>query len=96
MDVLVLISNCPQINNPCNGFDPTPVRMIVTAAGGSEMSAIEVVRPGMSTTVQDWPGRVGYWHVGVPADGPDGRPVVPARQPRVGNPEGAPGLECAR
>ena len=24
MDVLVLISNCPQINNPCNGFDPTP------------------------------------------------------------------------
>ncbi|MEV6923701.1 urea amidolyase associated protein UAAP2 [Dactylosporangium sp. NPDC051485] len=30
MDVLVLISNCPQINNPCNGFDPTPVRMIVT------------------------------------------------------------------
>lgn len=29
-DVLVLISNCPQINNPCNGFDPTPVRLIVT------------------------------------------------------------------
>ncbi len=27
MDVLVLISNCPQINNPCNGFDPTPVRV---------------------------------------------------------------------
>ncbi|RZS87547.1 hypothetical protein EV189_2978 [Motilibacter rhizosphaerae] len=30
-DVLVLVSNCPQINNPCNGFDPTPVRMVVTA-----------------------------------------------------------------
>ncbi|GAA0525753.1 urea carboxylase-associated family protein [Paractinoplanes ferrugineus] len=30
MDVLVLVSNCPQINNPCNGFDPTPVRMVVT------------------------------------------------------------------
>jgi hypothetical protein len=29
-DVLVLISNCPQINNPCNGFDPTPVRIQVT------------------------------------------------------------------
>ena len=29
-DVLVLVSNCPQINNPCNGFNPTPVRMIVT------------------------------------------------------------------
>lgn len=30
-DVLVLVSNCPQINNPCNGFDPTPVRMIVAS-----------------------------------------------------------------
>ena len=29
-DVLVLVSNCPQINNPCNGFNPTPVRMLVT------------------------------------------------------------------
>ncbi|GAB10419.1 hypothetical protein GOARA_056_01670 [Gordonia araii NBRC 100433] len=29
-DTLVLISNCPQINNPCNGFDPTAVRVIVT------------------------------------------------------------------
>jgi urea carboxylase-associated protein 1 len=27
MDVLVVISNCPQINNPCNGFDPTPIRL---------------------------------------------------------------------
>ena len=31
MDVIVVVSNCPQINNPCNGFNPTPVRMIVTA-----------------------------------------------------------------
>ncbi len=31
MDVTVVISNCPQINNPCNGFNPTSVRMIVTA-----------------------------------------------------------------
>jgi hypothetical protein len=30
-DVLVLLSNCPQINNPCNGFDPTPVRTVVRA-----------------------------------------------------------------
>ncbi len=30
MDVIVVVSNCPQINNPCNAFDPTPVRMIVT------------------------------------------------------------------
>ena len=31
MDVVAIVSNCPQINNPCNGFNPTPVRMIVTA-----------------------------------------------------------------
>jgi urea carboxylase-associated protein 1 len=29
VDVLTLVSNCPQINNPCNGFDPTAVRIIV-------------------------------------------------------------------
>ena len=31
IDVLVLVSNCPQINNPCNGFDPTPVQLQVLA-----------------------------------------------------------------
>ena len=35
MDVLVLISNCPQINNPCNGFDPTPVQLTVFGPDGS-------------------------------------------------------------
>jgi urea carboxylase-associated protein 1 len=30
MDVLVLISNCPQVNNPCNGFTPTPVQIIIS------------------------------------------------------------------
>ena len=29
MDLVVVVSNCPQINNPCNGFDPTPVRMVI-------------------------------------------------------------------
>ena len=29
-DVLVIVSNCPQMNNPCNDFNPTPLRMIVT------------------------------------------------------------------
>jgi urea carboxylase-associated protein 1 len=31
MDVLTVISNCPQTRNPCNGFNPTPIRLIVTA-----------------------------------------------------------------
>jgi uncharacterized protein len=29
MDVLCVISNCPQINNPCNGFNPTPIRVVI-------------------------------------------------------------------
>ncbi|MEK8090125.1 urea amidolyase associated protein UAAP2 [Thermithiobacillus plumbiphilus] len=29
MDVIVLISNCPQLNNPCNAYDPTPVRLLI-------------------------------------------------------------------
>ncbi len=40
MDVVCLISNCPQLNNPCNGYNPTPVEVLVwgsdagTRAGG--------------------------------------------------------------
>jgi urea carboxylase-associated protein 1 len=29
MDVLVLISNCPQLNNPCNGYNPTPIEILI-------------------------------------------------------------------
>jgi uncharacterized protein len=32
-DVLVLISNCPQLNNPCNAYNPTPVRLLVWPKG---------------------------------------------------------------
>jgi len=57
------------------------------------MSAIEVLSPGTLTTVQDWPGRTGFWAVGVPPSGP-----MDARSHRIGNrllgnPAGAAGLE---
>lgn len=29
MNILVLISNCPQLNNPCNGYNPTPVEVLI-------------------------------------------------------------------
>ena len=29
MDLVVLISNCPQLNNPCNAYNPTPIRLLV-------------------------------------------------------------------
>ncbi|CCD97711.1 urea amidolyase associated protein UAAP2 [Bradyrhizobium sp. STM 3809] len=33
LDVLFVISNCPQVNNPCNGFDPTPIRVEIRETG---------------------------------------------------------------
>jgi urea carboxylase-associated protein 1 len=31
MNVIVLISNCPQLNNPCNAYNPTPIEVLVWA-----------------------------------------------------------------
>ncbi len=33
MDVIAVISNCPQLNNPCNGYNPTPIQVLVWSAG---------------------------------------------------------------
>jgi urea carboxylase len=57
--------------------------------------AIEVMAAGAQTSVQDWPGRLGLWHVGVPPSGPmDDRSFRLANR-IVGNPEGVTALECA-
>jgi len=32
IDVLVLVSNCPQLNNPCNAYNPTPIRVMTGAS----------------------------------------------------------------
>ncbi|MEO6082435.1 MAG: urea carboxylase [Umezawaea sp.] len=55
---------------------------------------IDVLRGGTSTTVQDWPGRTGYWQVGVPPSGPMDDRSFRIGNTALGNPEGAPGLEC--
>lgn len=34
IDVIALISNCPQLNNPCNAYDPTPVEVLIFPARG--------------------------------------------------------------
>jgi urea carboxylase len=57
---------------------------------------IEVSRPGMLTTVQDWPGRIGYWHIGVPPSGPMDDLSFRIGNRVLGNAEGAAGLECTR
>ncbi|MER8011949.1 5-oxoprolinase/urea amidolyase family protein [Streptomyces sp. NPDC094149] len=55
---------------------------------------IEVVSAGTLTTVQDWPGRTGYWQVGVPPCGPMDDLSFRLGNRALGNHEGAPGLEC--
>jgi urea carboxylase len=55
---------------------------------------IDVLRAGTMTTVQDWPGRVGSWQVGVPPSGPMDDRSFRLGNLALGNPEGAPGLEC--
>ncbi|MFG2521495.1 5-oxoprolinase/urea amidolyase family protein [Streptomyces sp. NPDC048527] len=55
---------------------------------------IEVVTGGTLTTVQDWPGRTGYWQVGVPPSGPMDDLSFRLGNTALGNDEGAPGLEC--
>jgi uncharacterized protein len=35
MDVLAVISNCPQLNNPCNAYNPTPIEVLIWDRQGS-------------------------------------------------------------
>jgi urea carboxylase len=56
--------------------------------------AMEVLEAGTQTTVQDYPGRVGYWHVGVPPSGPMDMLAFRLANRLVGNPERAAALEC--
>ncbi|MCX4975880.1 5-oxoprolinase/urea amidolyase family protein [Streptomyces sp. NBC_00620] len=64
------------------------------AAVSDPTPRVEVVSGGTLTTVQDWPGRTGYWQVGVPPCGPMDDLSFRLGNRALGNHEGAPGLEC--
>ncbi|MFJ5309499.1 5-oxoprolinase/urea amidolyase family protein [Streptomyces sp. NPDC088350] len=55
---------------------------------------IEIIAGGTLTTVQDWPGRTGYWQVGVPPCGPMDDLSFRLGNRALGNEDGTPGLEC--
>jgi urea carboxylase len=55
--------------------------------------ALEVLDGGVQTTVQDWPGRIGYWNVGVPPSGPMDPLSFRIGNKLLGNEEHASGLE---
>ncbi len=54
---------------------------------------IDVLEAGTQTMLQDWPGRVGYWDIGVPPSGPMDGLAFRLGNRLLGNPEGAAGLE---
>ena len=56
-------------------------------------STIDVLDPGVQTTVQDWPGRQHYWDIGVPPSGPMDALSMRLVNRLVGNPEGTAALE---
>ncbi|MEP0923927.1 urea carboxylase [Leptolyngbya sp. ST-U4] len=55
---------------------------------------IDVLNPGTYTTIQDYPGRTGYWDIGVPPSGPMDHLAFRLANRILGNPESAAGLEC--
>jgi urea carboxylase len=58
-----------------------------------QAATVQVIDAGTQTTVQDWPGRVGLWAVGVPPSGPMDDLAFRVANRLVGNPPGAPALE---
>ena len=56
--------------------------------------AVDVLAAGPQTTVQEWPGRRGYWEVGVPPSGPMDDVAFRVANRLVGNDPGLPALEC--
>ncbi|GKU16818.1 unnamed protein product [Fusarium langsethiae] len=59
-----------------------------------ESSSFEVLESGALTTIQDYPGRTGYWDIGVPPSGPMDSLSFRLANRIVGNPSSSAGLEC--
>ncbi len=56
-------------------------------------ATIDVLEPGVQSSIQDWPGRTGYWDVGVPPSGPMDALSMRLANRLAGNPEGTAALE---
>ncbi|NML17164.1 urea carboxylase [Azohydromonas caseinilytica] len=71
-------------------------RVLTRTLGGIawKPQAFEVLEPGVQTTVQDWPGRSGYWDIGVPPSGPMDELAHRLANRLVGNAPEAATLEC--
>ncbi len=76
-------------------FSSGAVTTSFLAALNYNRNAVEVISAGTQTTIQDYPGRLGYWNVGVPPSGPMDPLALRLANRLVGNLEDAAGLEMA-
>jgi len=76
-------------------FEAGGIATSFLAAFEYRRNAIDVVEAGTQTTIQDYPGRLGFWHVGVPPSGPMDALAFRLANRLVGNPDSAAGLEIA-
>ncbi|MFO6448409.1 urea carboxylase [Erythrobacter sp. NE805] len=75
------------------GFTSGNVSTRMLDAVTCQRRAIRVIAGGTATSVQDWPGRLGLWSVGVPPSGPMDDRSFRLGNRILGNPEGTAGLE---
>ncbi|MCC2334204.1 urea carboxylase [Cellulomonas wangsupingiae] len=89
-------TNLPLLRAAVADADVRAARHTTTTLAGvvDDEPWVEVLRPGVMTTVQDWPGRLGYWHVGICPSGPMDDLSFRLGNTALGNPQGAAGLEC--
>src|SRR5580700_12339599 len=80
-------------SSPSSWTTFTRTRPATPGSSRRRSMAIDVVKPGLATTVQDL-GRPGYYHLGIPLSGAMDRYALRAANLLVGNDEGAAGLEC--
>jgi len=88
-------TNIDYLRQVCSSTDFLAGEMLTSSLGRFvyERRAIEVLEGGTQTTVQDYPGRLGYWNVGVPPSGPMDDLAFRLANRLVGNAEGLPALE---
>jgi urea carboxylase len=90
-----LETNLPYLRQICES--PAVARGCVTTSFLRDLVylplTIDVLEPGTQTTIQDFPGRLGYWHVGVPPSGPMDSLAFRFANRLVGNARDAAGLE---
>jgi urea carboxylase len=88
-------TNLPYLRQIVGSEPFRNARMITRSLGDMQAVAdgIEVLEAGTQSTIQEYPGRLGYWDVGIPPSGPMDALSLRLGNRAVGNPSDAPGLE---